>query len=67
MEAPGKYKIISRGDIMSIPIINNGIKYFVVDSKTLEMYKTFYVGYIFIEGRRYKKYVSSDKNILVEA
>lgn len=52
---------------MSIPIINNGIKYFVVDPKTLEMYKTFYAGYIFIEGRRYKKYVSSDKNILVEA
>lgn len=51
---------------MSIPIIHNTIKYFIVDSRTLSMYNVLFCGFLFISGNRYKKYRSFDKNFLVE-
>lgn len=51
---------------MSIPIEYQGEKYFITDKKTLEKYNYFFAGFIWLGNSRYKKYMTADKNILVE-
>lgn len=52
-----------RGENM-IDIIFNGVKYKLVKNKNLfNCYNVLFMGYIFIENRRYKKYIGAGKNI----
>ena len=51
---------------MSIPILYQNEKYFIVDSNTLKLYNLMFSGYIFINGIRYKKYQSYNKKLLLE-
>lgn len=51
---------------MSIPIIYEDEKYFIVDSNTLKLYNLMFSGYIFIDGIRYKKYEAYDRKLLLE-
>lgn len=51
---------------MSIPIEYQGEKYFITDKKTLEKYNYFFSGFVYLGNSRYKKYLTADKNILVE-
>lgn len=51
---------------MSIPVVYNNERYFIVDKNTLMMYNVLYCGVVFISGRRYRKYMSFDKNFLME-
>ena len=41
---------------MSIPVIYQNEKYFIVDEMTLKLYNLMFAGFIFIDGVRYKKY-----------
>lgn len=52
---------------MSIPIEYQGKKYFITDRNTLEKYSYFFVGYMWVDNTRYKKYLAANKMILVEA
>ena len=51
---------------MSIPVIYQNEKYFIVDEMTLKLYNLMFSGFIFIGGVRYKKYQSCDKKLLLE-
>ena len=51
---------------MSIPILYQNEKYFIVDRNTLKLYNLMFAGYIFIGGTRYKKYVAYGKKLLLE-
>ena len=51
---------------MSIPILYQNEKYFVVDKSTLDLYNPMFSGFVFIGGVRYKKYQSYDKKLLLE-
>lgn len=51
---------------MSIPIEYKGIKYFITDKKTLEKYNYLFSGFVYLGNSRYKKYITANKNILVE-
>ena len=51
---------------MSIPILYQNEKYFIVDRNTLKLYNLMFVGFVFIDGIRYKKYQSYDKKLLLE-
>ena len=51
---------------MSIPILYQNEKYFIVDEMTLKLYNLMFSGFIFIDGVRYKKYQSYDKKLLLE-
>ena len=51
---------------MSIPIIYQNEKYFIVDEMTLKLYNLMFSGFVFIDGVRYKKYQSYDKKLLLE-
>ena len=51
---------------MSIPILYQNEKYFIVDRNTLELYNFMFAGFLFIDGVRYKKYQSYDKKLLLE-
>lgn len=52
---------------MSIPIEYQGKKYFITDRNTLEKYNYFFIGFMWLDNIRYKKYLTADKLILVEA
>ena len=52
---------------MSIPILYQNEKYFIVDERTLKLYNLMFSGFVFIDGVRYKKYQSYDKKLLLEA
>lgn len=58
--------IIYGGFNMSIPILYRNEKYFIVDRNTLKLYNLMFVGFVFIDGIRYKKYQSYDKKLLLE-
>ena len=45
---------------MSIPILYQNEKYFIVDKNTLKLYNFMFSGYIFIDGIRYKKVTKKD-------
>ena len=51
---------------MSIPILYRNERYFIVDRDTLRLYNLMFSGYIFIDGIRYKKYLSYDRKLLLE-
>ena len=51
---------------MSIPILYQNEKYFIVDRNTLKLYNLMFAGFVFIDGVRYKKYQSYDKKLLLE-
>lgn len=52
---------------MSIPIIHNGNKYFISDVKTLQKYNYFFMGFLYLNNTRYKKYIiTGNKTILIE-
>ena len=51
---------------MSISILYNNEKYFIVDRNTLKLYNLMFAGFVFIDGVRYKKYQSYDKKLLLE-
>lgn len=51
---------------MSIPILYQNEKYFIVDRNTLKLYNLMFSGYIFIDGIRYKKYETYNKKLLLE-
>ena len=51
---------------MSIPILYQNEKYFIVDKNTLKLYNLMFSGFVFIDGVRYKKYVTYGKNLLLE-
>ena len=51
---------------MSIPILYQNEKYFIVDERTLKLYNLMFSGFVFIDGVRYKKYQSYDKKLLLE-
>ena len=51
---------------MSIPILYQNEKYFIVDKSTLKLYNLMFAGFVFIDGIRYKKYQSYDKKLLLE-
>lgn len=51
---------------MSIPILYQNEKYFIVNKNTLKLYNLMFSGYVFIDGIRYKKYQSYDKKLLLE-
>ena len=51
---------------MSIPILYQNEKYFIVDKITLKLYNLMFAGFIFIDGIRYKKYETYNKKLLVE-
>ena len=51
---------------MSIPILYQNEKYFIVDKSTLKLYNLMFAGFVFIDGVRYKKYQSYDKKLLLE-
>ena len=47
-----------------IDFIFNGVKYKLVINKNLfNCYNVLFIGYIFIENKRYKKYFGASKNI----
>ena len=43
------------GCTMSIPILYQNEKYFIVDKNTLKLYNLMFAGFVFIDGIRYKK------------
>ena len=51
---------------MSIPILYRNEKYFIVDINTLRLYNLMFAGFVFIDGIRYKKYVTYGKKLLLE-
>lgn len=51
---------------MSIPILYQNEKYFIVDKSTLKLYNLMFAGFIFIDGVRYKKYETYNKKLLLE-
>ena len=51
---------------MSIPILYRNEKYFIVDKNTLKLYNLMFSGFVFIDGIRYKKYVTYNKKLLLE-
>ena len=51
---------------MSIPILYQNEKYFIVDKNTLKLYNLMFAGFVFIDGIRYKKYQSYNKKLLLE-
>lgn len=51
---------------MSIPILYQNEKYFIVDKSTLKLYNLMFSGFIFIDGIRYKKYETYNKKLLLE-
>lgn len=51
---------------MSIPILYQNEKYFIVDEMTLKLYNLMFAGFIFIDGVRYKKYETYNKKLLLE-
>lgn len=51
---------------MTIPIEYQGEKYFITDKKTLEKYNYLFAGFVWLGNSRYKKYLTANKNILVE-
>ena len=51
---------------MSIPILYQNEKYFIVDKSTLKLYNLMFAGFVFIDGIRYKKYQSYNKKLLLE-
>ena len=51
---------------MSIPVIYQNEKYFIVDEMTLKLYNLMFAGFIFIDGVRYKKYETYNKKLLLE-
>ena len=51
---------------MSIPILYQNEKYFIVDKNTLKLYNLMFSGFVFIDGVRYKKYVTYNKKLLLE-
>ena len=51
---------------MSIPILYQNEKYFIVDENTLKLYNLMFAGFIFIGGVRYKKYETYNKKLLLE-
>lgn len=51
---------------MSIPILYQNEKYFIVDERTLKLYNLMFAGFIFIDGVRYKKYETYNKKLLLE-
>ena len=59
-------KTIYGGLNMSIPILYQNEKYFIVDKNTLKLYNLMFAGFIFIDGIRYKKYQSYNKKLLLE-
>lgn len=47
-----------------IDFVFNGVKYKLVKNKNLfNCYNVLFMGYIFIENKRYKKYFGASKNI----
>ena len=52
--------------MLSIPVEYRGEKYFITDEKTLAKYNYFFAGFVWLGNARYKKYLTADKNILVE-
>ena len=48
---------------MSIPILYQNEKYFIVDKNTLKLYNLMFSGFVFIDGIRYKKYVQYNKKL----
>ena len=54
------------GCTMSIPILYQNEKYFIVDKNTLKLYNLMFAGFIFIDGIRYKKYETYNKKLLLE-
>ena len=52
---------------MSIPILYQNEKYFIVDKNTLKLYNLMFASFIFIYVVRYKKYQSYNKKLLLEA
>ena len=51
---------------MSIPILYQNEKYFIVDRNTLKLYNLMFSGFVFIDGVRYKKYETYGKKLLLE-
>ena len=51
---------------MSIPILYQNEKYFIVDKNTLKLYNLMFAGFVFIDGIRYKKYQSYNRKLLIE-
>jgi len=51
---------------MAIPIQYQNEHYFIVDKRTLALYNSLFAGFIFIGGNRYKKYVTSNRKLLLE-
>ena len=50
---------------MSIPILYQNEKYFIVDTNTLTLYNLLFSGFVFIDGIRSKKYPSYNKKLLL--
>ena len=50
---------------MSIPILYQNEKYFIVDKNTLKLYNLMFSGFVFIDGIRYKEYVTYNKKLLL--
>lgn len=53
--------------MFAIPIMHNGTKYIITDKKTI-LYNIdlfFYMGVIFIDGNRYKKYINGDRKVFL--
>lgn len=61
-----KNYVIYGGFYMSIPIIYEDEKYFIVDSNTLKLYNLMFSGFVFIDGIHYKKYEAYDRKLLLE-
>lgn len=51
---------------MAIPILYRNERYFIVDRRTLQLYNSLFAGFLFIDGSRYKKYVTSNRKLLLE-
>ena len=51
---------------MSIPILYQNEKYFIVDKNTLKLYNLMFAAFVFIDGIRYKKYEAYNKKLLLE-
>ena len=61
------YLAIYGGFIMlSMPILYQNEKYFIVDKNTLKLYNLMFAGFVFIDGIRYKKFQAYDKKLLLE-
>ena len=52
--------------MLSIPVEFRGEKYIITDRETLAKYNCFFAGFVWLGSTRYKKYLTADKNILVE-